>query len=294
MSAGRTAAARRLAMLTPVLLVTGLFAMGLTMAAAQSLGWLGLDHAAAPTFAYYRALLHDDEIVRSLALTLWVASVSTIVAVTGGLAIAITLGRLARGRRMVYALLQVPLAVPHLAIAIALVTLIAPSGLIARTVYAFGWITEPSQFPALVYDGYGLGVILAYVAKEVPFLAVVTTVLLLRLGEDYDAVARTLGATAWQRLRHVTLPLVFPGVSAAALIVFAYVFAAFETPFLLGRPYPAMLSVVAQQRYLDLDLLQRPGAVALALVMTVLAALAARAYLALSHAAVGRDRFTVF
>ena len=92
----------------------------------------------------------------------------------------------------------------------------------------------------------------------------------------------------------MTLPLVFPGVSAAALIVFAYVFAAFETPFLLGRPYPAMLSVVAQQRYLDLDLLQRPGAVALALVMTVLAALAARAYLALSHAAVGRDRFTVF
>ena len=58
---------------------------------------------------------------------------------------------------MVYALLQVPLAVPHLAIAVALVTLIAPSGLIARTVYAFGWITEPSQFPALVYDGYGLG-----------------------------------------------------------------------------------------------------------------------------------------
>ena len=43
MSAGRTAAARRLAMLTPVLLVIGLFAMGLTMAAAQSLGWLGLD-----------------------------------------------------------------------------------------------------------------------------------------------------------------------------------------------------------------------------------------------------------
>jgi putative spermidine/putrescine transport system permease protein len=208
--------------------------------------------------------------------------------------LAIALSRLARGRRMVYALLQVPLAVPHLAIAIALVTLISPSGLLARIVYALGWIREPAQFPALVYDRYGLGVILAYVVKEVPFLAVVTTVLLLRLGEDYDAVARTLGASAWQRLRHVTLPLVFPGVSGAALVVFAYVFAAFETPFLLGRPYPAMLSVVAQQRYLDLDLRQRPGAVALALVMTVLAALAARAYLALSHATVGRDRFTVF
>jgi putative spermidine/putrescine transport system permease protein len=281
-------------MLTPVLLVMALFAIGLTMAGAQSLGWLGLDHAAAPTFAHYRSLVDDEEIVNSMVLTLWVAGISTIVAVSGGLAIAITLARLARGRRMVYALLQVPLAVPHLAIAVALVTLIAPSGLVARIIYALGWITEPAQFPALVYDRYGLGVIAAYVAKEVPFLAVVTTVLLLRLGADYDAVARTLGATAWQRLRHVTLPLVFPGVSAAALIVFAYVFAAFETPFLLGRPYPAMLSVVAQQRYLDLDLLQRPGAVALAVLMTVFAALAARAYLALSHAAVGRDRFTVF
>ena len=78
-------------------------------------------------------------------------------------------------------------------------------------------------------------------------------------------------------------------------MVFAYVFAAFETPFVLRRPYPAMLSVVASASSMSLDLADRPGAMALAFVMTVcLAALFVRAYQALSHATLGHDRTVLF
>ncbi len=283
-------------MLTPVLLiVVGLFGLGFATVFVQSLG-VGVPGTAAsagPSIDHYRALARDSEFYRSLALTLWVATITTLVSTAGGVAIALLLQPLVQGRRIAYTLLQVPLAVPHLVMAIVTVTLFAQSGLVARGAYALGLITAPAEFPALTYDAWGMGTLLAYAAKEIPFIAVVATTLLLRVGEDYGAVAQTLGASRWQRVRYVTLPLIAPGVVSAALMVFAYVFAAFETPYVLGRPYPAMLPVVAQRQFMSVDLVDRPGAMALAFVMTVLAALVVRAYMALSPA-VGRTRPVLF
>jgi putative spermidine/putrescine transport system permease protein len=276
-------------MLSPVLLIVGgLFGLGFLTVFVQSLG-IGVPGTATsgPTLQHYRDLARDAEFYLSLGFTLWVATVATVIAVAGGVSLALLLNSVSRGRRLVYAVLQVPLAVPHLAMAIVTVTLLAQSGLVARVAYALGLIAEPARFPALIADRWGLGTLIAYAAKEIPFVAVVATALLARLGPDYDSVARTLGASRWQRIRHVTLPLIAPGVGAAALMIFAYVFAAFETPFVLGRPYPAMLSVVAEREFMSLDLADRPGAMALAFVMTVLAALVVRAYLTLSHSSMG-------
>jgi putative spermidine/putrescine transport system permease protein len=122
----------------------------------------------------------------------------------------------------------------------------------------------------------------------------VATTLLARASEEYDAVARTLGASGWQRFRHVTWPFIAPGIGGAALMVFAYVFSAFELPFLLGRPYPSMLPVVAQQRFMSVDLADRPAAMAAAFVLTLIAAAAVRLYLALAHSVYGRERPVLF
>lgn len=278
--------------LTPVLLIlVGLFGAGLASAFVES---ISTPDTGALTARYYFGVARDEEFWASLALSLGVSIASTMVATAAGVVLAIIVARLAAGRGLAYALLQVPLAVPHLAMAVTALMLLAPSGWIARAVAAAGWIAEPADFPALVYDRYGIGIILTYAAKEIPFIAMVATALLLRVGPQYDRVAATLGASPWQRLRYVTLPLLAPGVISASLMVFAFVFAAFETPFLLGRSYPSMLSVVAERRYLSLDLDDRPDAVAWALVMTGLAALVVQAYLALSRAVGARGRPVVF
>lgn len=278
--------------LSPVLLiVVGLFGTGLASALLESM----TDPATgAMTARAYSAVLRDEEFRASLALTMWVSTVSTVLATAAGVGMAFLIARLTAGRALTFALLQAPMAVPHLAMSVALLMLIAPSGWIARGMNAAGLLSDPASLPALVYDRYGIGIILAYLAKEIPFLAVVTTALLTRIGPEYERVAATLGASRWQRLWHVTIPMLAPGVVSAALMVFAFVFAAFETPFILGRPYPAMLSVVAQRRYLSLDLHDRPDAIAWALIMTALAAIVVRAYLTLSNAVWGRGRPLVF
>jgi putative spermidine/putrescine transport system permease protein len=282
-------------MLLPALaVIIGLFAGGLGLALVQSLGYFAPAGEQSLTLAHYRALLSDAEIRASLLLTLGLATVATMISALLGLGLALAVRDLAQRQRWLSALLQVPLAVPHLAMAVALVNVIAPSGLVARMAYALGFVTAPAEFPALINDRYGAGIVLAYVLKETPFIALMALALLVRVGSEYEQAARTLGASAWQRLRHVTLPLVAPAVVSAALVVFAFIFGAFEVPFILGRPYPAMLSVVAQRRYMDVNLAERPGAIAVAVVVSLITGVLVWLYLRLARLLIGIERPTIF
>jgi putative spermidine/putrescine transport system permease protein len=282
-------------MLAPALIViVGLFAGGLLLALIQSLGFFAPSGEQSFTLAHYRKLLADSEFRASLRLTLALATLATTISAVAGLSLALALREMAQRSRMLNALLQIPLAVPHLAMAVALINVIAPSGLIARLAFALGVISVPADFPALINDRYGAGIILAYILKETPFITLMTLALLVRTGDEHEEVARTLGASMWQRLRYVTLPLVAPAVVSASLVVFAFIFGAFEVPFMLGRPYPAMLSVVAQRRYLSVNLNERPDAIAVAVVISLITALLVWLYLKLARLLVGVERPSIF
>jgi putative spermidine/putrescine transport system permease protein len=283
-------ARRWLTLLPAMTVIGGLFAGGLALLTTQSLGYYAPAGEDAFTLRHYMALVDDDEIYASLWLTLKLAAAATLISAVAGLALALGFREVARRSRAINMMLQIPLAVPHLAMAGALITLIAPSGLLARGAYALGFIQEPAGFPAMINDRHGAGIVMAYILKEAPFIALMTLALLARLGDEYEQAARVLGASAWQRFRRVTLPLVAPAVVSSSLMVFAFILGAFEIPFILGRPYPAMLSVVAQQRYMDVNLAARPGAVALALGSAALTAAMAWAYLRLTRALIGLER----
>lgn len=282
-------------LLAPAIAVlAGLFAGGLALAAAQSLGYFPPLGAPGFTLAHYRALLADREFWASVRLTLGVASAATILSSAIGLALALSLRELAARSRKVALLLQIPLAIPHLAMAVTVIHLIAPSGWIARVGFALGLVSEPAAFPALINDRYGIGILLTYVLKEAPFITLMTLVALLRVGDEFEQVARTLGASSWQRFRHVTLPMAAPATVSAALLVFAYILGAVEVPFLLGRPFPALLPVVAQRRYQSLDLNDRPEAVALAVLLALFTALLVWLYARLARRLVGIEQPVIF
>jgi putative spermidine/putrescine transport system permease protein len=282
-------------MLLPALIVIGgLFAGGLLLISLQSLGFFPPAGDEAFTLEHYRRLILDREFRVSLRLTFILTSVATVISAVAGFGTALALREWARHSSILNALLQVPLAVPHLAMAVVLINLIAPSGLIARIVHAVGFVETPADFPALIGDRYGLGIIIAYVLKETPFIALMALAVMLRLGDEYEQVAQTLGASTWQRLRYVTLPMVAPAVVSASLVVFAFIFGAFETPFILGRPYPAMLAVVAQRRFTSTNLAERPEAIAVAIVIMLISILFVWVYQRIARIFVGIDKPAIF
>ena len=291
----RTPHARRAVQLLPLMLVIGgLFAGGMALAFVQSVGFFPASGEHRFTLIHYRNFFSDPEFRNALLLTFGVASISTAFSVVAGLALALPLRRIARRSRIFNVLVQVPIAVPHLVVALLLLDVIAPGGLISRMAYAAGIIKVPSEFPVFVNDRYGIGIIIAYVLKETPFVAVMVLAVLVRLGDEYDAMARTLGASAWQRLRYITIPMVAPAWISSALVVFAFICGAFEIPLLLGRQYPAMLPVVAQRKFMNIDLATRPDAIAVSIVIACTAALLAAAYMRFAKVLVGTERPIVF
>jgi putative spermidine/putrescine transport system permease protein len=249
-------------------MVIGLiFGGGLVLALAQSVGYAPALGQTAVTLSAYQQVLSDPAFGPSLLLTLWVAGVSTAVATFLALIAALALRRAFRGSRLAVFVFQSNLPIPHLVGAIGILFLFSQSGLLARLAHFGGLIQAPADFPALVFDRYGLGIILEYVWKSSVFIGVTLLAALQSAGEDYEDAARTLGANRWQRFRYVTLPLVRPAMLSASVLVFAFTFGAFEVPLLLGSRYPSVLPVLAYRLYTDVDLDARPEAMALSIII---------------------------
>lgn len=271
-------------LLAPALAVLGLlFLGGLAMGVAQSFGWLPFLDSRELSLDAYRTVLTDPAFRASTALTLRVALVATAVsamlAVAGGLLLRGT----RRGRRFATLLFQLNLPVPHIVGATAMLLLLGQAGLLSRVTNAVGLTDGTQDFPALTADDVGWGIIAEYVWKETPFIGVVVLAALTGALADLEDVARTLGASAWQRFRHVTLPLLTPAVVSASVIVFAFSFGSYEVPALLGRPYPATLPVVAYESYVDPDLTARAAAMAVAVLIALITGVLVALYLTLTQ-----------
>lgn len=258
-------------MLAPALVVIGLLFMGgLVLALVQSLGYLPLIGRTEFSLQAYRQVLSQAAFYHSLWLTGWIALASTALSTGLAIAAALALRRIARGQRWLSFVFQLNIPIPHLVGAIGILFLFSQSGWLARLAYLARLIDEPADFPALVYDPYAIGIILEYVWKETCFIAVILLAVLQALGEDYEDVARTLGANRWQRFRYVLLPLLRPAILSTSILVFAFSFGAFEVPLLLGQRYPSALPVLAYRYYTDADLNARAEAMALNVIITVL------------------------
>ena len=277
-----------------LLVVVGLFGGGLLFALAGSLGFFAPVGESAFTLENFRRAAADREVRAAFLFTLILTGVSTAMSAFFGVLTALWLRRIMRQSRIMKTLLQIPLAVPHLAISLILLNLLAPSGILSRFFYAFGLIGSPADFPALVMDAYGVGIVLAYIFKETPFIALMILTVLARAGDDLEQAAQNLGATAWQRFRFITLPLIAPALVFSSLIVWVFVFGAFEVPFVLGRSYPTMLAVAANRKFNDTDLNERAEAFALAVLMTLATMIFVWIYLRFTRNLVEFEKTSVF
>lgn len=281
--------AARTAMLAPALAITVvLFGGGLMLGLFQALGHLPSAGMDALTGRHFVNVLNDPDFMRSLGLTVYISLTSTIVAALISVAAVMALVSLSEKHRFIRFIFQIPLTVPHLVIAVAVVFLLAPTGMLARLAHAAGLITASSEFPLLVNDSFGIGIMATYIWKEVPFITLMVLPSLHNAGVELMEVGRTLKADRLQRFRYITLPIIFPSLGAASLIVFAYTFGAFEVPYLLGRTYPMLLPVWAYKNYSDVDLMARPEGIATGIVIALIVSAAILLSQAITRTARGK------
>jgi|TARA_B110000116_G_scaffold111069_1_gene96320 putative spermidine/putrescine transport system permease protein len=280
--------------LTPPLLIIGtLFFGGILYGFLQSLGYQPAIGKFDLNFDAYYNVMFSERYAKlfwsGLALNLWVSFVSTFLAAVLALWGALSIRKTFFAKKICNFIFSLNLPMPHLVVAVGMIFVFSQSGLLARFFTQIGFIASPSEFPILVKDKYGFGIILAYIWKEAAFFFIILMSVLQSLGENFEELAQSLGANKWQRFRYVILPLVMPNLFSASIIVFAFSFGAYEVPAILGVNYPQMLPVMALDFFLNPDLNARSEGMALSMIIAIIVMILVVIYFWLTQSKIRKD-----
>lgn len=268
------------ALIAPAAALIAVFALGVANGILQGLGVMPFLGMTQPTLDYYVRALTRPDLASSLAYSLYLAAVSACVALVAGVALAAALTRLRPGWATRFVSLQVPIMTMHSLVALAVTFVFSGSGLAARSLHAVGLVETPADFPSVVGDPSGWGIIAVYVWKEIPYVAFCTVTVMSHISGTLGEAAATCGASPRRAFWNVTLPLCLPAALRAFIVVFVFALGSYEVPFLLGATTPKALPVLAYIEFQDPDIANRCYAMALNGIAALLSSLAALAYFA--------------
>ena len=152
---------------------------------------------------WYDAAWNNRDIKDAAIRSLWLAAVASTIA-TGAAtlaAIATTRGKAFLGMTAIYAIINMPLMVPEIVTAVALLIF-------------FAWIKVATDYTGAAY------LVAAHAAFCVPFAYLPIRARLESMDATLEAAAADLYASPWQAFRRITLPLLWPGIMAGFMLAF--------------------------------------------------------------------------
>jgi len=152
------------------------------------------------TLEHWKDPLSDPDLTTALKNSLIVAGVTVVIATLLGTFIAIALVRYGfRGRNTLDNFIFLPLATPEVVLGAALLALFLTMN------FATGMVT----------------IVIAHVMFSISYVVVTVRARLQGMDKFIEEAAMDLGANEWTTFRKITLPMIAPGIAAAALLVAA-------------------------------------------------------------------------
>lgn len=257
-------------LLLPVtIILLGVMGVGVINCIAQSLGYFPQIGLKELTFDYYREVLMNTTFLKSLLFTLKTSFISASLSVTLGVWLSYVLmkEKFSKFRRLI---LNTPIVVPHIVVVLLMFITFSQSGIVSRVLYKLNIIDTSSQFISIVSDQGGIGIIMVYLWKGIPYTTITTYNILRNMSDKLESVAINLGANKLQSFRYIILPLAMPSIISAFIMLFAFAFGSFEVPFLIGPSTPKTLAVQAYLSYSSSDLFQRPDAMVMNVTLSLI------------------------
>jgi iron(III) transport system permease protein len=158
---------------------------------------------------FLEVLVHQDMTARALRNSLTFAALAASATAVLSVVLAYTLDRKAgKWRRPFEVLIEIPYALPGIALAIACILLfLKPLPVIGVSIYGTPFI-----------------ILFAYLARFLPLALKAPLAAMSTLAHDQEEAAALDGANAWQRLCKIVLPSLLPAATAGALLVFLIAF----------------------------------------------------------------------
>jgi molybdate transport system permease protein len=184
-------------------------------------------------------------VLTALRLSLQSATIATLLCLVFGVPLAWLLARVEfPGRRVVRALVTVPLVLPPVVGGVALLLVFGRRGLVGQWLDSAFGITLPFTTSAVV---------LAEAFVAMPFLIIAVEGALRGADSRYEEAAATLGAGRWTTFTHVTLPLVAPGIAAGGVLCWARALGEFGATITFAGSFPGRTRTMPLEVYLALE-----------------------------------------
>ncbi|WP_435866456.1 ABC transporter permease [Streptosporangium sandarakinum] len=189
--------------------------------------------------------LAEPHVLEALRLSLVCATVATAACLLLGVPLAWLLARVEfPGRRLVRALVTVPLVLPPVVGGVALLLVLGRRGLIGQWLETTFGVTLPFTTA---------GVIVAEAFVAMPFLVISVEGALRGADRRFEEAAATLGASRWTVFRRVTLPMIAPGVVAGAVLCWARALGEFGATITFAGNFPGTTRTMPLAVYLALE-----------------------------------------
>lgn len=208
----------------------------------SSMEWVGLDN--------YRELLADPQTGRVFLHTLFYVGGYLPLVYVGGLGLAMMLNQRLKGRGFLRATYFLPVVTSWVVVALVWQWLLNPAGGLVNDLLGAvglpqpGWWTDP--------DWALPSVIVASAWKDLGFVMVILLAGLQAIPSDLYEAARVDGASAWQRFRRITLPLLSPSTFFVVVISLINGFQVFDQVYVMTGGGPAGASQVVVGQIYDL------------------------------------------
>jgi molybdate transport system permease protein len=189
--------------------------------------------------------LMEPGILAALRLSLLTATLATAVCLVLGVPLAWLLARTTfPGRRLVRALVTVPLVLPPVVGGVALLLVLGRRGLLGAWLDSTFGVTLPFSTA---------GVVVAEAFVAMPFLVISVEGALRGADARFEEAAATLGASRWTTFRRVTLPMIAPGVAAGAMLCWARALGEFGATITFAGNFPGRTQTMPLAVYLALE-----------------------------------------
>jgi spermidine/putrescine transport system permease protein len=201
------------------------------------------------TFNWYGELAHNQRIIDAAYNTLVVAIISTIISTIIGTMTALAMERYNfLGKLAFDAVLYLPIIIPDIVMALSLILFFVLINLGGWTLNLSDQVAASTLLPEFLINFLVrlirvTPIIIAHVAFNISFVAVVVRARLADFDRTLEEAAQDLYANEWQTLRRVTLPLIMPGIIGGALLAFTLSIDDFVITFFVSGPGATTLPV---------------------------------------------------
>ncbi len=181
-------------------------------------------------FASYAAFFADPYQRNTIWITLGLALPAALLNVLASVPIAYKMRGSFRGKRLLTTVLVVPITLGTVLTAQGLLNFLGPAGWFNKILSGFG-VDEPVRLV-----GNYWGVFFSLVITGFPFAFLLILSYLSGIDPTLERAAATLGADWKARFRHITLPLLAPGLATTFCLAFVLAFSVFPSAVLVGNP----------------------------------------------------------